>query len=124
MSKMMLLTKENKKDLQPLYATEEKMDTTQVAVKFFDPYGSWTWWAWEGEQMEDSNDWIFFGLVHGHELELGYWTLSDLKSVRISFDAHRIERDRNHKSETVRELLDRKGLQHIGRPELIGYDKD
>ena len=29
-----------------------------------------------------SGDWMFFGLVDGHEKELGYFTLSELKQVR------------------------------------------
>ncbi len=101
---MMMLTKENRKNLQPLYATENQMNATQVAVKFFDPYGSWTWYAWEF----DGED-LFFGLVVGMETELGYFRLSELESLTTPLGyPNRIERDRHYRSETVQELLDRK----------------
>lgn len=102
---MMMLTKENRKNLQPLYATEDKLDEVQVAVKFFDPYGSWTWYAWEF----DGED-LFFGLVVGMETELGYFSLSELESLKTpSGYPNRIERDRHYRQEMVCELLDRKG---------------
>jgi hypothetical protein len=52
-----------------------------VLVKFFTPDSSWTWYVVEADKQEDG-DWEFFGLVDGHEKELGYFRLSDLQQVR------------------------------------------
>ena len=58
-----------------------------VIVKFFHPTGNWTWYAteWDGEDL-------FFGLVDGFELEWGYFSLKELKSIR-GFLGLGIERD-------------------------------
>jgi hypothetical protein len=76
---MKLMTKEILAKLPKLYSQENNPDP-QVVVKFFDPCGSWTWYATEGEPEGD--DVRFFGWVHGFEDELGYFMLSDLQSVK------------------------------------------
>ena len=64
----------------PLYSTDG--DTVSpILVKFFTPDSNWTWYVIEAEHLP-SGDWMFFGLVDGHEKELGYFTLSELKQVR------------------------------------------
>ena len=89
---MKLLTAAIIKQLEktPLYSTE-KQDVAPVLVKFFNPCGSGTWYVLEAEKQEDG-DWLFFGLCELHERELGYFTLSELQSVRLQFGL-RIERD-------------------------------
>jgi hypothetical protein len=90
---MQLITKaiEAKLAKKPLYSTDgEKI--SDVIVKFFTPDSSWTWWAIEGEKQE--SDWVFFGLVEGHERELGYFRLSELLQIRGGFGLP-IERDRH-----------------------------
>lgn len=73
-----LLTKAILKALPPLYANEAKpAGDVPVVVKFFTPWGRWTWYATEFDG-EDT----FFGLVKGHETELGYFSLAELMSVR------------------------------------------
>lgn len=62
----------------------------KVIVKFFTPWSNWTWYATEGSF--DEGTWTFFGLVEGHESELGYFTLAELEEVRGPFGL-RIERD-------------------------------
>jgi hypothetical protein len=57
-------------------------------VKFFDPTGSWTWYATEFDGKD-----TFFGLVDGFELEWGSFSLSELKSVKGPLGLG-IERDR------------------------------
>tara|TARA_Y100000296_G_scaffold86129_1_gene124749 strand:+ start:192 stop:467 length:276 start_codon:yes stop_codon:yes gene_type:complete len=79
---MKLLTKELKKKLPPLYANEDKKDPDAI-VKFFTPFSNWTWYATEF----DGED-LFFGLVDGHEKELGYFSLNELESL-----GSKIERD-------------------------------
>lgn len=73
---MKLLTNEIKKMLPGLYSTEHDSDPLAV-VKFFTPWSNWTWYA-----TEFDGDDTFFGLVEGHETELGYFSLSELSSVR------------------------------------------
>jgi hypothetical protein len=88
---MKLLTKaiEAKLAKAPLYSTE-KQDFAPVLVKFFTPDSSWTWYVLEAGR--DGDDWRFFGLVDGHEKELGYFTLSELQSAKGPLGL-RIERD-------------------------------
>lgn len=86
---MKLLTKEILSKLPPLYSQENNPDPI-VHVKFFDPTGSWTWYATEGSPEED--DFIFFGLVIGFEAELGNFSLNELKSIKGKFGLG-IERD-------------------------------
>ena len=90
---MKLLTKaiEAKLKKAPLYSTE-KQDVTPVIVKFFNPTGNWTWYVLEGEQDETNGDWTFFGLVEGHEKELGYFSLGELAAYKGRFGLG-IERD-------------------------------
>ena len=86
---MELLTKEITEGLPKLYTTE-KVPTGEktCVVKFFQPWGSWTWYAVEFDGKD-----TFFGLVDGFELEWGYFSLSELKSVQGPFGLA-IERDR------------------------------
>lgn len=77
MAKAKLLTKELKAKLPPLYANEKVADPVAL-VKFFHPFSNWTWYATEFDG-EDT----FYGLVNGHESELGYFSLSELESVKV-----------------------------------------
>jgi hypothetical protein len=74
---MKLLTKEILKKLPKLYSTEKVKDPV-VQVKFFTPWAGWTWYA--TEYNPDKR--VFFGLVVGHETELGYFSLDELEEVR------------------------------------------
>ena len=74
---MKLLTKEIKGLLPALGATENVEDPF-VVVKFFTPDSNWTWFATE----YDPDERRFFGMVHGFEKELGYFTLDELESAR------------------------------------------
>ncbi len=73
---MQLLTQELREKLPPLGATE-KVDDPVCQVKYFTPDGSWTWFATEFD-AEDT----FFGAVSGAEFEIGYFSLSELESLR------------------------------------------
>jgi len=89
----MLLTKAITKKLPALYAQENNPDPI-VHVKFFDPTGSFTWFATEFDG-EDT----FFGKVYSHmcpDGELGYFSLSELKTCKQGLRGLRalpIERD-------------------------------
>ncbi len=84
---MKLLTKEIEEQFKKI-GSQENIKDPQIVVKFFDPTGSWTWYATE----YDRNTKTFFGLVHGHEKELGYFSLEELESVKGAFGLG-IERD-------------------------------
>jgi hypothetical protein len=84
---MKLLTKTLAASLSPLYSTENDPDPI-ARVKFFTPDSSWTWAATE----YDPETRTFFGLVIGHEAELGYFTLEQLEEVRGPLGL-KVERD-------------------------------
>ena len=71
-----LMPAEVAKDVPPLYATQDQEDPV-ARVKFFTPDSHWSWYASEF----DGED-IFFGLVIGHFVELGYFSLAELQAVR------------------------------------------
>jgi len=84
---MKLLTKAITSKIPALHEQEKLGNNARIFVKFFDPTGSWTWYATEFDGVD-----TFFGLVDGHEKELGYFSLSELQSVRVGFGLG-IERD-------------------------------
>ena len=90
---MKLITKtiETKLVKHPMYSTDGN-PIKDVLVKFFNPCGIGTWYVFEAEKNESTNDWEFFGLVDLHEKELGYFTLSELQSIKLPFGLS-IERD-------------------------------
>ncbi|MHB8125995.1 MAG: DUF2958 domain-containing protein [Desulfitobacteriaceae bacterium] len=79
---MKLLTKAIERKIPALYSTEE-VDTkdTIVICKFFALGSSWSWYVVEGERQEDG-DYMFYGLVNGHEKEWGYFTLQELEAIK------------------------------------------
>lgn len=101
---MKLLTAANIKLLKkyPLGSQDSAGDDAKILVKFFCPWNQWTWYATEAEFNEDG-DILFFGLVRGHETELGYFTLSELQSVRGPFGL-KIERDMHFDGKTIKSV--------------------
>jgi hypothetical protein len=93
-----------KERMPPLYSQEHERDPAVVA-KYFDPVGSWTWYATEGSPVDEDGymdtekekvDFLFFGLVVGHVPELGYFSLNALKTAKEGLRGIRalpIERD-------------------------------
>ena len=75
---MELLPKEIADRLPPLYSQEEQGDNAIAQVKFFTPWTSWTWYASEYDPVER----LCFGVVVGHERELGYFSLDELEAIR------------------------------------------
>ena len=79
---MKLLTQEIKQKLPALYSQDNNPDP-MVVVKYFTPDSSWTWLILEGSEQENG-DWMFFCKASSHlcpEGELGYFSLSELKSI-------------------------------------------
>ena len=96
---MKLLTKEVLRKLPKLYSQESKGLEAIAVVKFFTPDSSWTWYATEFDGKD-----TFFGLVDGFEKELGYFSLSELQSVRGKLGLP-IERDMYFHPTKLKELM-------------------
>ena len=60
----------------PIYSQDGKGQDAIATVKIFNPAGSWTWYITEWDGDTDA-----FGLVIGHERELGYMDLRELANV-------------------------------------------
>jgi hypothetical protein len=113
---MQLLTKEIRQKLPPLYSCEDKQPSEiKVVVKFFTPWSHWTWYAVEGSPVDANGyydtdqpkvDFIFYGWVEGDFPELGYFSLSELQSVRGPFGLG-IERDHYYTPQTLQALMDK-----------------
>ena len=110
------MTKELAKTLPALYSQEGNADP-MVICKFFTPDAGWTWYAIEGSPVDGGGycdtdkekfDFLFFGLVSGFEVELGYFSLSELESVRGKFGLP-VERDRFFQPTRLSEVKKRCG---------------
>ena len=99
---MILLPKEIADTIPKLYEQEDKGEEAIVHVKLFDPCSGWTWFVTEYDPQEQ----ICFGLVKGHETELGYFSIKELQEysgpLRIG-----IERDIWFKPCSLKEVKQR-----------------
>lgn len=87
MRKHKLMTKELREALPDYRETAGQGDEAIAQVKYFTPDSSWTWFATEFDENE-----IFFGLVFGHETELGSFSLAEMEEARGPMGSP-IERD-------------------------------
>ncbi len=94
---MKLLTKELREKLPLLGSTESSPDPV-AQCKFFTPDSNWTWWV-----IEFDGEDTFFGLVHGFEEELGYFSLAELEATTGPLGLH-IERDLYFQATPVSQL--------------------
>jgi Protein of unknown function (DUF2958) len=97
---MKLLTEELKNQLPPLYSQEQNSDPT-VICKFFTPWSSWTWYAYEYSPEEG----LLFGKVYSElcpEGEIGYFSLAELESVQGPMGL-KVERDIHFKPKKLSE---------------------
>jgi hypothetical protein len=111
-----------KERMPPLYSQEHERDPL-VVVKYFDPVGSWTWYATEGSPVDEDGymdtdkpkvDYLFFGLVVGFEPELGYFSLNELKTAKEGLRGLRalpIERDIYCRSRRLSEITRRHDIR-------------
>ena len=99
-----LLPKEIRDTLPSLYAGESLGLNAIALVKFFSPYGgNWTWYASEFDQEDQ-----LFGLVAGHDIELGYFSLSELETIHRN-GLPLIERDLHWQPDTLGNLMEKHG---------------
>ena len=73
-----LLPDEIAKGIPPLYSQENVPDPL-VQARLFHALSSWQWFVVEMDPIER----ICFGLVHGFEEELGYFSLDELEGVSV-----------------------------------------
>ena len=109
---MALLDDESRAKLPPLYSNEQLGLQALAHVRFFTPDSNWIWYASEGSPVDEDGffdtakekvDYLFFGLVIGFEIELGYFALSDL--ISVGSDVRQpIERDLYYQPKTLGEL--------------------
>ncbi len=97
---MKLMTQEVAQQIPALYSQEHKKDPT-VYVKFFTPWSHWTWYV-----TEFDGDDLFFGFVQGFDQEFGYFSLSEMESVRGP-GGLQIERDLYFKPKPLSQFLGR-----------------
>jgi hypothetical protein len=82
-----------------LSAQEDKGGEAMVYVKLFSTAGSWTWYITEfSEAVPDGAKNLAFGLVDGHEAELGYIDLEELANVDVGAG---VEIDMHFKPQTL-----------------------
>ena len=105
---MQLMTEEIKKKASkfPFGSQDGKGLEAEIIVKFFDPTGSWTWYATE----YDPENKIFMGHVVGHDNEFGSFSLTELESVKGRFGLG-IERDKHFLNKKVKDIP----LYHLPR---------
>ena len=76
--KMKLLTKELINKFKYI-GSQENIDDPIIVAKFFHPLSNYTWYATEYNNETK----IFFGMVHGHDKELGYFSFDELNSLKV-----------------------------------------
>jgi hypothetical protein len=93
------LPEDIRKELPPLCGQDGKGGDAIAYVRFFTPWGSWSWYATELDPTEGR----FFGLVDGQFKEFGYFMLSELESATGPMGLH-IERDLHWKPTKLRDI--------------------
>lgn len=96
---MKLLTKELEQRFAELGSQVDKGDDAIVVCKFFTPSAGWTWYA----VAYSPQDRVFAGLVDGHEVEFGDFSLEELEEIRGPLGL-RVERDLYWKERTLGEV--------------------
>ena len=81
---MKLMTKEIQDKAVKQFDEGSDMEQ-QVVAKFFDAMGSWKWFLMN---MDGSDEDYCWGIVKGHEVEMGSFSLKELQSM-----SPRIQRD-------------------------------
>jgi len=117
-----LLDRASRERLPKLYANEHLGLEALAQVKFFTPSSNWSWYASEASAVMTDGTYkaltevdpddpeieevILFGLVNGFELELGYFSLSELESAGGGLQLP-IERDHHFTPTTLKDLQDK-----------------
>ena len=105
----MLLPDEVAATLPLLYSQESKGESALAKVKFFCLASGWTWYATE----YDPADKLFFGLVKGFDIELGYFSLGELQEANAGMPVPLIERDLYWIPKSIKDI--RRDIENEGR---------
>jgi hypothetical protein len=97
--KQKLLTQEILKSLRPYGSQDGNGDAAIVYAKFFTPFSNWTWLVLE----EDLENGCLYGLVKGHEVEYGSFSLEELESLKGPGGCQGVERDTSFRPMTLGE---------------------
>ena len=97
---MELLPEALKSKLPKLYSGEKLGLEAIAKVKFFTPDANWSWYGSEYDGQD-----IFFGLVVGHEIDLAYFSLMELRGIQGPMGLP-IERDLYFEPKTLGLLID------------------
>ncbi len=73
-----------------------------IVAKFFASWSNWTWYATSYDETEG----LFFGIISGTQVELGYFSIQDLKGLSGPMGLN-IERDLYWKEKRLSELTKR-----------------
>ncbi len=88
---------------------EQDIPNPVVVTKFFHPFSNWTWYAIAYNEYNKQ----FFGLIDGHESELGYFSYQELEETIVK--GLPLERDCSFKEtnldEIRRQISDRKRIR-------------
>ena len=95
-----LMTEEIKGSLPPIEEAMEQGPAAQAQVKYFSVDAGWTWY---GSGFDGDN--VFYGMVIGHEIEMGPFFLSELQATRGPWGL-KIERDLYFEPQPLEELRD------------------
>lgn len=87
---MKLITKKILKKATSQYELGTDMNQ-EIVAKFFDPYGSWTWFLMNMDPKDEDYCW---GIVDGFSVETGSFSIKELEEVESPFGGPRIERDK------------------------------
>lgn len=98
---MKLLTKEITEKAQKQYNKSSDLESQKVIAKFFNPMGDWTWYLMNLDKDKD----YAWGIVKGHEVEMGSFLISELESLELPLGLG-IERDRAWKPIAAKEVYD------------------
>ena len=71
------MTKEIKEKAEKQYEQGSDMEQ-KVVAKYFDPMGSWKWFLMNMDKDED----YCWGIVKGFEVEMGSFSMAELKSMQ------------------------------------------
>ncbi len=86
---MKLITKGIADKAQKQYAKGNDLEGQKIVAKFFCPWNNWKWYLLNQDPKDPDYLW---GIVKGHEIEIGSFNLSELESVTGQWGL-KIERD-------------------------------
>lgn len=112
---MHLLTDDDRAALPGLYATEGQGEAAVCRVRLYVPGTYWEWYAVEYDPAEE----LCFGLVAGHDVEAGYFSLRELGAGAVP-----VRRDAAFRPATVGEVrarLDDTRAPDGWEPHVIDY---